>query len=141
MPLLELLLIVALGISLAHWTWIAFTPRAIGAPALAGQLEAQRGAPAIKRNLFGAAQEAKASPVVDAAPSSRIRLLGVMARDNKGGGRAIFALETGKPTTVEAGSQIAPGLVLREVHPDHVLVARSGALERMRLDRRGAIRN
>ena len=141
MPLLELLLIIALGISLAHWTWVALTPRAIGASALAGQLEAQRSAPAIKRNLFGVAQEAKASNVVDAAPTSRIKLLGVMARDNKGGGRAIFALETGKPATVEAGSQIAPGLVLREVHADHVLVARSGLIERMRLDRRGATRN
>lgn len=141
LPLLELLLIAALGISLAHWTWIALTPRAIGASALAGQLEAQRSAPMLKRNLFGVAQEGKASPVVDASPTSRIKLLGVMARDIMGGGRAIFALETGKPKTVEAGSQIVPGLVLREVHPDYVLVARNGALERMKLDRRGATRN
>ena len=141
LPLLELLLIAALGISLAHWTWIALTPRAIGASALAGPLEAQRSGPVLKRNLFGVAQAGKTQPVVDASPASRIKLLGVMARDVMGGGRAIFALETGKPKTVEAGSQIVPGLVLREVHSDYVLVARSGSLERMKLDRRSATRN
>ena len=141
-PLLELLLIAALGISLAHWTWVALTPRAVAASALGMHLDAQRAAPTVKRNLFGAAQGDKAAPaVVDASPTSRIKLLGIMSRGVVGSGRAIFALETGKPKTVEAGAQIVPGLELREVHADHVLVARSGLIERMRLDRRGATRN
>jgi len=135
-PLLDLLLIAALGISLAHWTWVALTPRAIAASALTGQLEAQRASTIAKRNLFGMAQGEKASPVVDAPPSSGIRLLGIISRGVAGGGRAIFALETGKPKTVEAGAQVVPGLLLKEVHSDHVLVARSGLIERMRLDRR-----
>ena len=50
-------------------------------------------------------------------------------------------LETGKPKTVEAGSQVVPGLVLKEVHADYVLVARNGSIERMKLDRRSATRN
>ena len=140
-PLVEFALIAALGISLAHWTWVALTPRVIAASALAGQLEAQRAAPMLKRNLFGAAQEGKAIPVVDASPTSRIRLLGIISRGVEAGGRAIFVLETGKPKTVEAGSQVVPGLVLKEVHADYVLVARNGSIERMKLDRRTATRN
>lgn len=138
---LELLLIAALGISLAHWTWAVFAPRPIAASSLAGQFEAQRTASTVKRNLFGVVQEGKASAVVDASPTSRIRLLGIMSRGAVGGGRAIFALESGKPKTVEAGSQIVPGLVLKEVHSDYVLVARSGLIERMKLDRRAVTKN
>lgn len=140
-PLVELVLVAALGITLAHWTWVALTPRAIAASAAAGGLETQRAAPMPKRNLFGVAQEGKAAAVVDASPTSRIRLLGIISRGAAAGGRAIFVLETGKPKTVEAGSQIVPGLVLKEVHADYVLVARSGSIERMRLDRRSTTRN
>ncbi len=140
--MLELLLVAALGISLAHWTWVALTPRGVAASALGSQLDAQRAAPVAKRNLFGAAQVGKAAPaVVDASPTSRIKLLGIISRGVPGSGRATFALEAGKPRTVEAGSQIVPGLELKEVHADHVLVARGGSIERMKLDRRGAAGN
>ncbi len=140
-PLVEFALIAALGISLAHWTWVVLTPRAIAASAMEGQLDAQRAAPMPRRNLFGVAQEGRAVAVVDASPTSGIRLLGILSRGVEAGGRAIFALETGKPKTVEAGSQVVPGLVLKEVHADYVLVARNGSIERMKLDRRTAKRN
>jgi len=140
-PLLEIALIAALGISLAHWTWVLLTPRAIAASTLAGSPEAQRVALSLKRNLFGVAQEERMAPVADASPTSGIRLLGILSRGVEAGGRAIFALETGRPKAVESGSQIAPGLVLKEVHADHVLVARNGSIERMKLDRRIAKRN
>ena len=140
-PLLELALIAALGVSLAHWTWVALAPRAVAASALADPAGVERGVPLLRRNLFGAAQETRGSLVFDASPASRIKLLGVLARGAAGSGRAIFALETGKAKTVEAGSQVAPGLVLKEVHADHVLVARDGALERIKLERRAAAKN
>jgi len=140
-PLVEIALVAALGISLAHWTWVVLTPRATAASALAGPLEVQRAAPMLKRNLFGVAQEGRSVAVVDASPTSGIRLLGVLSRGEGAGGRAIFALETGKPKTVASGSQVVPGLVLKEVHADHVLVARNGSIERMKLDRGTAKRN
>ncbi len=139
--MLEFVLLAALSISLAHWTWAVLAPRPIAASSLTGQFLAQRTASTIKRNLFGAAQEGKAAAVVDASPTSRIRLLGILSRGTVGGGRAIFALESGKPKTVEAGSQIVPGLVLKEVHTDNVLVARGGLIERMKLDRRTVTKN
>ena len=140
-PLLELALIAALGISLAHWTWIALAPRAVAASVLSGQPEGERLNPSLKRNLFGVAPEGKANPVAEASPASGMKLLGVLSRGVAGAGRAIFALDTGKPKTVEAGSQIAGGLVLKEVHSDYVLIARNGSIERMKLDRRAAAKN
>ena len=140
-PLVEFALIAALGISLAHWTWVVLTPRAIAVSPLAGQLEAQLAAPMLKRNLFGVALERKSVAVVDASPTSGIRLLGVISRGTVGAGRAIFFLEAGKPKTVEAGSEVVPGLILKEVHADFVLVARNGSIERMKLHRRTATRN
>jgi hypothetical protein len=47
-------------------------------------------------------------------------------------------LESGRPKTVEAGSQIVPDLVLKEVHSEYVLIARGGIVERMKLGRRNA---
>ena len=79
--------------------------------------------------------------MAEASPASGIKLLGVLSRGAAGAGRAIFALDTGKPKTVEAGSQIVGGFVLKEVHADYVLVARNGLIERMKLDRRVATRN
>jgi general secretion pathway protein C len=134
--MLELMLAAALGVSLAYWTWMVFTPREIASSPLTERIDGQRAGLAFKRNLFGIAQEGKAAAVPDASPTSSIRLLGILARGTQGSGRAIFAVESGAPKTVEAGSQIVPGLVLKEVHSDHVLVARSGVLERMRLGRR-----
>jgi len=139
--LLELMLIAALGISLAHWTWVALAPRAVAASALSSQPATQRFSAAVKRDLFGVAQEGKATPVFEASPASRIRLLGVLSRGVAGAGRAIFALDAGKPKAVEAGSQIVHGFVLKEVHSDYVLVARNGSIERMKLDRRVATKN
>lgn len=135
-PLVELALIAALGVSLAHWTWIAFAPAPVAASTLAESSGAASGGLTVRRNLFGAMQENKVPPVADASPASKIKLLGVLSRGAKGSGRAIFLLETGKAKTVEAGSQVVPGLVLKEVYADHVLVFRGGAVERMKLDRR-----
>ena len=139
--LVELALIVALGASLAHWTWVALAPRAVAASGVADPGAAGNAIPAIRRNLFGAAQAGKGSPVADASSSSKIRLLGVLSRGAAGSGRAIFALEAGRPKTVEAGSQIVQGYVLKEVHSDHVLIARDGAIERLKLDRRATAKN
>jgi general secretion pathway protein C len=139
--LLEIALIVALGASLAYWTWVALAPRAVGSPAFVTQASAELAIPAIKRNLFGVAQAGKESPISDAPATSKIRLLGVLSRGTAGSGRAIFALETGRPKTVEAGAQIAQGYVLKEVHTDHVLVDRNGSIERIKIDRRAAAKN
>jgi type II secretory pathway component PulC len=136
---LELVLTALLGIGLAYWTWVALSPRAVAVSTLQNQQDEERVAAAVnKRNLFGAVQEGKAVAVVDASSSSPIKLLGVVASGVSGAGRAIFVLESGRPKTVEAGWQVEPGFVLKEVYPDYVIVARNGALERIKLNRRAA---
>ena len=65
----------------------------------------------------------------------------VFSGPSRKNGARIETLETGKPKTVEAGSQIVPGYVLKEVHSDHVLVTRDGAVERLKLDRHATVKN
>lgn len=127
--LLDLALIAAIAATLAHWTWVALTPRASAAPAVTKRTDMPAAA-TVKPHLFGQGAAA------DGAFGSKLRLVGVLSPGAQGGGRAIFALENGKSTTVATGGTITSGVVLREVHPDHVLVSHNGAIERFRLDRR-----
>lgn len=137
--ILEFLLVALIGVALAHWTWVAISPRTIAVSELQGPQGGARFATSVsKRNLFGSAAADKSATVAEAAPSSSMKLLGVIARGGKGGGRAILSLDSGKVREVEAGWQISPGLVLKEVHSDHVIVARNGVPERIRLNRRAA---
>jgi general secretion pathway protein C len=136
--ILEFVLVALLGIALAHWTWVAISPRPVAASSFQGADGEARGAAApVKRNLFGFAQDGT-SAIADAPPSSSVKVLGVIARAGRGNGRAILALDSGKVREVEAGWQISPGLVLKEVHPDYVILARNGVPERIRLNRRAA---
>jgi general secretion pathway protein C len=136
---LELVLTALLGIALAHWTWVVLSPRVVAASALQSQPDEERVAAAVnKRNLFGEVQAGKAAPVAEASSASSVKLLGVVATGAAGAGRAILVLESGRSKTVESGWQVEPGLVLKEVYPDYVIVARNGALERIRLNRRAA---
>jgi type II secretory pathway component PulC len=135
--LLEVALIAALGISLAHWTWVMLAPHAVAVSSI-GDLSgaAQAAIPAVRRNLFGNAESPSSSAA--AGSPSGIRLLGVVSRGAAGSGRAVFALEAGKPRTVEAGAAISQGHVLKEVHADHVVIVRDGVDERLPLDRQGS---
>lgn len=136
--MLEFFLVAVVAISLSHWTWVAFAPRTTAAAAVQNEPETRRTAPIAKRNLFGVAQRETAAAVVDASPTSKVRLLGIISQQKAGAGRAILDLGSGKPTTVATGSRFAPGLVLKEVHSDHVLIARNDSIERLKLDRRVA---
>jgi len=133
--LLEIALVAALAFSLAHWTWAALTPRAVAATALAEQIDAQPRAPVLERHLFGVtlgdAQSAASS-------GGGLALLGVFSGREPGAGRAILARQGSRPVSVVAGESIAEGLVLREVHPDHVIIQRDGVPERIDLERRTA---
>jgi len=135
--LLELALVAALAISLAHWTWVALAPGATAAPSVASQSAAPLAGRPRMPNLFGAPPERAAAG--DGAQDFRVKLRGVISPSAADKGRAIFALENGKSTTTSPGEAIVPGVVLQEVHADHVLVSRDGATRRITLERRSAI--
>ena len=131
--LLELLLVAALGVGLAHVTWLAWAPRTAAAPSALGESAPQAGAVAA-RQLFGAAGSASsAKPVVTA---TGLVLLGVFSMPEPGAGRAILRAQGSRPALVAVGEAIADGVQLHEVHADHVVVLRQGVAERIDLERR-----
>lgn len=135
--LLEFALLAVLAVALAHWTWIAFTPRPIGEAALPGAYQSGPAEVSVKRHLFGAVAPGVA-PQQGGAGASSLRLLGVVAPGTAGGGRAIFVTQGGARKVATAGETLSAGMVLKEVQPDHVVVTRDGAVERIALDRRAA---
>lgn len=134
--LLEFALLALLAAALAHWTWIAVTPRALAGSALSGTSELEHAGAPVKRNLFGAG--APGSPLQPETAASSLKLLGVISPGIAGKGRAVFAAEKGNRRVVSAGESLSAGVILREVNADHVVVARDGAIERIALDRRAA---
>lgn len=134
--LLELAFVAALGVGLAHATWLAMSPRAVGAPGMLAQgAQTQPGALAA-RQLFGVASGEPATRSV--ATAGGLTLLGVLSSPEPGAGRAIIAVQGSRPALVAAGEPIADGLELREVHADHVIVSRQGVPERIELERGGS---
>jgi len=135
--LLEIALLAALAVALAQWTWIAFTPRPVADSALTGAGEVRHADGPVTRHLFGAGT---AGPLLqqEAAPRSSFRLLGVISPGTAGKGRAIFAAESGGRRVVSVGEALSPGVVLKEVQPDHIVVTREGVIERIGLERRAA---
>lgn len=131
--LLEFALVALLAVSLAYWTWAAVTPRATAASDWPAQLVVQAQAGAVKRSLFGSPTDGDAGMVASA--SAGLRLVGVFSGAAPGKGRAILARQGAKPEVVAAGDPIADGLKLQEVYPDHVIVLRNGAPERVDLER------
>jgi general secretion pathway protein C len=121
-------LLVLLAITCAHWFWIFVAPPASAPPQ---QLSAEllRPLDSIRRaNLFGIAAQA-----VTTAPAVRtdLALRGVSA--SRTGGVAVIALDKTRTVTVRAGDEIAPGIRLERVAPDHVVVIQNGVSQRIEL--------
>lgn len=135
---LELAIVMALAVSLAYWTWEMFAPRPVAMPALS-VVSAESGLPAAlaARGLLGA-REARAQAPGQAGSAGGLTLVGVFAARAPGAGSALIGRGADRPQLVATGDEIAPGVVLEEVHADHVTVRRGAALERIALERRGA---
>lgn len=133
---LELAIVAALAMSLAYWTWQALAPRAVAAPAPSVGAGPGRAMPLAARGLLGATQ-ARASASGQGASAGALTLVGVFAERTPGSGRALIGRGGDRPELVTTGDELAPGVVLSEVHADHVIVRRGGAAERIELERRG----
>jgi len=74
--------------------------------------------------LFGAAS---------AAEAGGIRALGVMAEGGTGRGIAVLGVE-GKPAkSYRSGDLVAPGVILKEVKKDGVVISRAGVAQELRI--------
>jgi general secretion pathway protein C len=70
------------------------------------------------------------APAASGADSGGLRLFGVRT-DGGGGGSAIIRTAAGREAAFAVGEEIEPGLVLKAVAPDHVILARGGARQRL----------
>jgi general secretion pathway protein C len=80
--------------------------------------------------MFGAALPSGST----SASASGLRLKGVVAPTPGVAASAIFSTGSGRDIAVYVGREVQPGVKLAEVHPDHVLVSRGGAGERIDLE-------
>jgi general secretion pathway protein C len=135
--LLEFALLALLAAALAQWTWIALTPRSVADATLPGARESGQASVSVKRHLFGFNTPGE-SPQPGAPRATSLKLLGVISPGMAGTGRAIFSADRGGRRVASAGEELSAGVVLKEVHADHVVVIRDGAVERVVLDRRAA---
>lgn len=135
---IEFALVVALAVSLAYWTWIAVAPRPVAISAAQIQPTPPQPAMIAKRHLFGVARGETVAPAGNSASGGRLVVVGVFAGSGPETGRAMLALDGAKSVLVAVGDEVAAGIVVREVHPDYVLVTRDGAPERVNLERQGA---
>jgi len=119
-------LTLVLAFQLAHWTWVFIAPPQV-ATTPAGDAGVDMAAIA---KLFGAAPPSSAT----VASSSGLRLKGVVAPDGGPIASAIFSTGSGRDIAVFVEREIAPGLKLLEVKPDHVIVSRNGVRERIDLE-------
>lgn len=114
-----------LCVSIAYWGMQLFQPP-LRAVAAAPQAELPALSLEAAKRLFGAPPTA--SPV-----SSDYQLKGVLAAARRGKSVAILSAD-GKPAkAVAAGSELAPGVIVREVHPQYVLLSEAGVIKRIEL--------
>ena len=117
--------LLSLGFVLAYWTWAWFAP---GVEPRAPGIAAGNGTQQIASagNLFGSRQRggnALAPTGID------IKLHGVMAAAGGKSGYAVLQLDGKRDLAVREGQDIAPGIRLAEVRPDHVILERNGVRE------------
>ena len=116
-------MLIALAATLtAHWFWIFAAP-SFAEPPSSSIAESLRPVDAIRRaNLFGA--NIQVSPPMAAGAPTDLVLRGILADRN--GGMAIIAVDRHQTVAVRAGEDVAPGIRLQRVRPDHVVVEQHG---------------
>lgn len=121
--LLTLAALALFGLVLAYWTWVWFAPRA---EPRAETTVVEAGNIVSASRLFGRVERNKNS----AAPTGiAIKLLGVVAASGGRRGYAVVQLDAKQILAVHEGEDVAPGVRLAEVLPDHVILERGGVRE------------
>ncbi|WGG50232.1 type II secretion system protein N [Rugamonas sp. DEMB1] len=118
------LALAALSASLAYWALQWFKPpqRPLAAPP--AQVAAGP-APEAARGLFGGQ--------VALATVSNYQLKGVVAAADGRGSAAILAVDGMPAEALAVGREVAPGVVVKEIHAKHVLLSEGGVIKRIEL--------
>jgi type II secretory pathway component PulC len=116
-------LVVVLAWQLAYWTWRFVAPPQLAPAAASSAADVDLD---LVARLFGASH--------GGANAGSLRLKGVVAPTPGTVAAAIFAGPNGRDVAVLPGGDVASGVKLAEVFPDHVIVTRNGVRERIDLD-------
>ncbi|RVT41007.1 type II secretion system protein N [Sphingobium algorifonticola] len=137
LTLLEYLLLALLAVQVARLLWAVVTPvgpygawtgrQAVIADAGARQALFSRFDPFFRAPDSGASS----SPVVT---SLALTVFGIRVNEGSGQGSAIIATPDGVQNSYAVGDEIMPGVILKSVAFDHVLIDRGGAQESVFLD-------
>ncbi len=125
-PLLtSFVLFIALCVSATYWGMQLLKPpaRPVAAPPPAAQAPPDPRAAAV---LFGGRQ----GPV---AVATNYQLRGVVSSGTSGESVAILSADGKPPEAVRANREFQPGVLIKEVHPRHVLLQENGVLKRVEL--------
>jgi general secretion pathway protein C len=136
LSLVELLLLALLAIQLARLVWAILTP--VGSFGDWRGRQAAVPVPAARQALFATfdpfyrtAGGGQASSVVT---SLALTLYGTRVNEGSGIGSAIIATPDGVQNSFAVGDEIMPGVILKDVAFDHVVIDRGGAVENIFLD-------
>ncbi|WP_025916094.1 type II secretion system protein N [Herminiimonas sp. CN] len=110
--------------SVAYWAMqlLQPPPRAVAA---VPQAEPPEPSPDAARGLFGGSAVASLA--------SNYQLKGVVAAVRREDSVAILSADSKPAKAVAAGGELTPGVIVREVHPQYVLLSESGAIKRVEL--------
>jgi general secretion pathway protein C len=133
LPSLALLAFLVLaGWLAAQWFWYFATPtESPAAPARNRVLLSAAAQTVADAHLFGVVPSGTAAVI----SNLNIKLKGVFASTSDAPAYAIVNTGT-KDETARAGGELVPGVVLEAIHPEHVVLRRNGALERINLEER-----
>ena len=137
---INLLMLLLLTASLAHWTWRLWQPSAqppARAPTAADSAPDYNINTLTAANLFGQAPPAATQTTLENIPLSSLNLslTGVMV--TPAGSFALISADNGPELPISIGQEITGGVVLHEVYSDRVLIRRGGATESLMLKEAG----
>ncbi|MEJ7926634.1 type II secretion system protein N [Sphingobium sp. AN641] len=134
--LVELLMLALLALQVARLLWAVVTPVGPYGPWQARRadipsIEARKALFASFDPFFPAGPPQAASGVVT---SLALTLYGIRVNEGSGQGSAIIATPDGMQNSFAVGDEILPGVVLKAVAFDHVVIDRGGAAEQLFID-------
>lgn len=142
LPVLNGALVIVAGLLAAYWTWTAwsayrtaFDPaQAIPARDQGKETRLPGAAAVVAANLFGTAGVLQ----IESAGrlGQRLKLLGTFSGWREKPEYALIAVDGARPAPFAKGEEPLKGVVLREVGPEHVVLARDGGAERLEMSAR-----
>lgn len=117
-------LFIALCVSAAYWAMLLFKPpqRAVASPPQSSQSAPRLDAAA---GLLGGRSSF--------AVASNFQLKGVVVASDPAESVAILATDGKPPRAISTNAEVVPGVTVREVQRDHVLLSEGGVIKRVEL--------